>query len=232
MEPEEARMLVDALVEVAKPPFQVVQAAVDHRWTFALNHFPSELQSDEEPPFRLDERADLIPIDGLLGIYTPERQEIKIFNQGIEQVAKRLSLHQQDITLIVRLHEWAHALLHLGLPEEDRLRVTQNEALWPGTLAVATQAFQSLERGLHERLAQLIVYHVLRSLRSEASIPKAQIALERIAAAFEQLMRHAPCDYRIEKYTSVRREKILTSIALLRSGGLAGLSAWDTVVTW
>jgi hypothetical protein len=45
-------------------------------------------------------------------------------------------------------------------------------------------------------------------------------------------MRHAPCDYRIEKYTSVRREKILTSIALLRSGGLAGLSAWDTVVTW
>ncbi len=228
----EAMRLLNVLADVKKPPFQVVQDVVDHKWMFAVGHCPLELRSDEEPPLRLDERAELIPIDGFLGIYTPERQEIKIFSQGIEQAAKRLNLRQQDITLIVRLHEWAHALLHLGLPEEERLRITQDETLWPGTLAAATAAFQSLEHGLLERLAQLVVYHGLQSQSSSATAPEAQAVLRRITAAFEQLMQHAPMEYRIGKYTSVSRQKVVTSIGLLKSGGLAGLTAWDTVITW
>jgi hypothetical protein len=223
---------MDALAEVMKPPFQVVQAVVDHKWTFAVGHCPSELESDEEPPVRLDDRAELIPIDGLLGLYTPERQEIKIFSQGIERTAKLLGLREPDITLVVRLHEWAHALLHVGLLEEDRLRVTRDETLWPGTLAAATAAFHSLEPGLHERLAQLIVHHAMRSLRLAATLPQAQTALDRTAEAFEQLMQHAPSDYRIQKYAHVDREKIVTSIGLLKSRGLVGLATWDTVITW
>jgi hypothetical protein len=231
MEPTEARSFVDALAEVMKPPFQVVQAVLDHNWTFAIGHSPGEVQSDEEPPVRLAERADIIPIDGVLGVYTPERQEIKVFKRGIEDAAKRLSLREQDITLIVRLHEWAHALLHLGLPEDDRLRVTRAEASWPDTLASATAKFQRLESGLQERLAQLIVHHRLQSLRSAAVVPEAQNALDHISLAFSKLMQHAPIDYRIEKYTSVSRKKVVTSIGLLKGGGLIGLAAWDTVIT-
>ena len=232
VEPKEASRFLDALAEVLKPPFQVVEAVVDHNWTFAINHFPREVQSDEEPPVRLDARTDIIPIDGVLGIYTPERQEIKIFKRGIEDVASRLGLRAQDIALIVGLHEWAHALFHIGLPKDERFRVTLDEALWPETLASATAKFHRLETGLHERLAQLIVYHALQSLRSAAVIPEAQIALDRIALAFEKLMQHAPSDYRIGKYTSVPRKKVLTSIDLLQGGGLVGLAAWDTVITW
>ena len=191
-----------------------------------------EVQSDEEPPVRLDARADIIPIDGVLGIYTPEQQEIKIFKRGIEDAAKRLSLREQDITLIVRLHEWAHALFHLGLPENERFRVTRDEASWREILVSATANFHSLESGLHERLAQLIVYHAVQSLRSESIIPEAQNALDRIARAFEKLMQHSPSDYRIGKYTSVPRKKVVTSVGLLRAGGLVGLPAWDTVITW
>ena len=167
----------------------------------------------------------------VLGIYTPELQQIKIFNRGIVQVAERLDLRQHDITFVVRLHEWAHALIHVGLPETERLRVEKDETSWPTALASATDAFRRLESGLHERLAQLIVHHGLESLRSAAS-PEAQVALDRITAAFEKLMRHAPIDYRIEKYASVPLKKVVSSIALLKNGGLTGLTAWDTVITW
>jgi hypothetical protein len=171
---------VDTLAEVLKSPFQIVQAVVDHNWTFAINHFPREVQSDEKPPVRLDARADIIPIDEVLGIYMPERQEIKIFKRRIEDAAKRLSLHEQDTVLIVRLHEWAHALFHLGLPENERFRVTRDEASWPETLVSATAKFYSLDRGLRERLVQLIVYHGLQSLRSSAATPEGQNVLDRL----------------------------------------------------
>jgi hypothetical protein len=45
-------------------------------------------------------------------------------------------------------------------------------------------------------------------------------------------MQHSPSEYRIEKYTPVPRKKVVTSIGLLRGGGLVGLAAWDTVITW
>jgi hypothetical protein len=224
--------MLDALAEIEKPPSQVVQDIVDHKWTFPVAHYPGEIASDEEPPVRLDERADIIPIDGLLGLYTPSRQEITIFKRGIKDVAKRLSLIERDITRVVRLHEWAHALVHVGLPEAERLRVTRDEALWPETLASVTATFQRQERGLHERLAQLIVYHALQSLRSAAVIPEAQSALDRAAAAFEKLTQHAPVDYQIAKYTSVPRSRVVTSVGLLKDGGLVGLKAWDSVITW
>jgi hypothetical protein len=224
--------MLDTAREVAKPPFQIVQDVVDRKWTFAIHHFPTEQQSDEEPPFRLGVKADTIPIDELLGRYEPDYQKITIFRRGIKEVAQRLSLGELDITRIVRLHEWAHALIHIGLSQGERLRVTGDEMLWPGLLALGTATFHRLDRGLHERLAQLIVYHGLQSQRSDAIVPEAQQALDRILAAFDMLAQHAPNDYRIERYTSVPRNRIVTSIGLLKDGGLVGFAAWDTVIRW
>jgi hypothetical protein len=68
--------------------------------------------------------------------------------------------------------------------------------------------------------------------RSAATIPEAQNALDRIAVSFQTLSRHAPIDYRIERYTSVSRKRVVSSLELLKTGGLVGLAAWDTVITW
>jgi len=232
MEPDEARRFVDSLAEVSQPPFQVVEAVVGHQWTFAIRHCPAERASDDEPPLRLDEGGDIIPIDGLLGLYRPERQEVTIFNKGIVKVAELLNLGIADITFVVRLHEWAHALLHVGLPQEARVHVTQDESSWPAALAAATAQFQGLESGLHERLAQLLVHHGLRAMRAAAKAPEAQAALGRRAVAFEQLTKRAPADYHIHRYVPMSSERFVKSIGLLKSGGIVGLTAWDTVVTW
>jgi len=232
VEADEARRIVESLGEVSQAPFQVVQAVVGNQWTFPVRHGPSERASDEEPPVRLDERTEIIPIDGLLGLYTPVRQEIIIFSKGVAEVARRLDLRAPDVAFAVRLHEWAHALLHVGLSPDDRSRVTKDESLWPATLATATAQFESLETGLHERLAQLLVHHGLRAMRADAKAPEAQAALDRRAAAFEQLTLRAPGDYQIHRYIQVSQERIVTSIRLLKSRGIVGLMAWDTVVTW
>jgi hypothetical protein len=47
-----------------------------------------------------------------------------------------------------------------------------------------------------------------------------------------RLMRRAPSEYRIEKFENVDKKRILASIRLLKSGGLVGADAWETVLTW
>ena len=219
-------------MQVNQAPFQVVQSVVDQRWAFAVRHCPSEQESDEDPPLRPDERAEIFPIDGFLGVYTPEQQQITIFSKGIARAAELLDLEVSDVTMTVRLHEWAHALIHVGLSEQDRLRVTQDESLWPDMLATATASFHRFDRGLHERLAQLLVHHGLRSMRAAATAPEAVAILDRRTRAFERLTQHSPTDYRIDRYLSLGRERIVESIYLLKSGGIVSLAAWDTVVTW
>lgn len=191
-----------------------------------------EIESDEEPPIHLGVHPDVIAIDGVLGHYNPGTQQITIFTQGINRVAEILDARVADLTLVVRLHEWAHALLHVGLTEGERLRITQDESLWPEYLARATAWFRALDAPLHERLAQLLTYHGLCSLQAEAELPEAEAALERIARVFDRLTRRAPSEYQIDNYTGVSRGRIVSSIRPLKSGTLIGAPAWETVVTW
>jgi hypothetical protein len=231
MEPDSLK-LVEAMAQVWQPPFQVIQRAVDQEWIFPVTHHPSEIESDDEPPVLLGERSEVIAIDGLLGLYSPDTLQITIFRKGISRVAELLNARVADLTFIVRIHEWAHALLHVGFPEAERLQLTKQESLWPKHLAAATGWFRTLDAPLHERLAQLLTHHGVCSLRAAATFPQAQGALERIARTFGDLTRRAPSDYHIDKYTTVPKGRILSSVRLLKSGGLVGASAWETVVTW
>jgi hypothetical protein len=145
---------------------------------FAITHHPSETESDEEPPICLAAQGDVIAIDGVLGLYNPEAQEITIFRKGINRVAETLDSRPADLKFLVRLHEWAHALLHVGLQETDRLSVTRNESLWPAHFARATIWFRALDANLREPLPQLLTHHALRSLQAQATLPEARTALE------------------------------------------------------
>jgi hypothetical protein len=224
--------LLEAMAQVAVPPFQIVEREVNHEWQFAIPHFPSEIESDEEPPIRLGDRVDMIPIDRVLGLYTPATQQITIFHKGILRVADILKVREHDLTFVVQLHEWAHALVHVGLTEADRLRVTRDDSLWPSCLKEATALFEGLDPYLHERLAQLLTFHGLRSMHTAATAQEAKAALERIAETFTKLTQRAPNEYQIDDYVQVSKRRIVQSIRLLKNRSLIGFSAWDTVVRW
>lgn len=229
---DDTERVLEAMTQVLVPPFQVVQQEVNHEWAFAVRHCPSEIESQEDPPIRLGDRIDVIPIDRVLGLYDPATQQITIFRKGILLVADILKVPERDLTLVVRLHEWAHALLHIGLLEADRLRVTLDDSLWPACLIEATAVFEGLDSDLHERLAQLLTFHGLRSMQATATATEAKTAIERIAETFKKLTQRAPREYQIDHYTQVPKRRIVQSIKLLKSRSLIGFSAWDTVVKW
>lgn len=213
-------------------PFQVIQSAVDHHWIFTIGHHPSEIFSEADPPIRLTRESDEIAIDGVLGQYNPSTQEITIFRKGISHVAEILKVSPEDLTQVVQLHEWAHALLHVGLEKADHLSILRNDSQWNERLPQLNAWFNTLDPNLHESLAQLFTREGLRTLKDEATIPAAQAAIDRIEAVFKQLMRRAPSAYRIEKYDNAPKARIIGSVRLLKSGGLVGADAWNTVLTW
>jgi hypothetical protein len=92
--------------------------------------------------------------------------------------------------------------------------------------------FSALDDNLHESLAQLLTREGLRWLRDKATIPDSQAKIDQIQVVFEQLMRRAPSAYQIDKYASAPKNRIIDSVRLLKSGGLVGADAWDTVVRW
>jgi hypothetical protein len=224
--------ILKILSQFMQPPFQIIQRELSHRWTFAVTHVPSEHISEDEPPVRLEERADRIVIDGLLGQYDPATQSITIFRKGIDGVAKILKARPEDLAFVVRLHEWAHALLHVKFEEGDRLTVTRDESVWPEYLARATDCFQRLDPTLQERIPQLLTHHGLRSLHSDATQLEARVALGRITQSFEELTRRLSAEYQIRDYVAVPKGRLVKSIGLLKNGTLIGAGAWETVITW
>jgi len=223
---------LDAVSQVLQPPFQIIQSAVDHQWIFAIGHTPSEIVSDDDPPIRLTDQSDEIAIDGVLGLYNPGKQEITIFRKGVSRAAEILKVSPDDLQLIVRLHEWAHALLHLGLDKADHMSVLRDESSWAERVDRLNAWFNALDTNLHESLAQLLTREGLQCLKDKATVPDAQVMIDRIADVFRQLMRRAPSAYRIEKYDRVLKNRVIGSIRLLKSGGLVGTDAWETVVKW
>jgi hypothetical protein len=160
--------LLDILEEVLKLPYGVLEREVHHEWSFGPNQYPSEIESNEEPPIRLKNRPDVIEIDGVLGLYDYKTQTITLFVKGIAEVAELLALRPYDLRYVVRLHEWAHALLHLGITAAIRRMVIEDESIWTGYLPSLDSWFRDLEKPLHERLAQLLTHYSLQSLRAEA----------------------------------------------------------------
>ena len=232
MDPTEFVMSLDVFAEVRRQPFHIIQAAVDNQWMFADGHMPSETFSEADPPISLADVTDGIVIDGLLGQYNPSTQEITIFRKGIDHVAEILKVSPEGLTQVVRIHEWAHALLHLGLEKDDRMSVLRDESQWAERLTRLSIWFNGLEANLHESLAQLLTREGLRWLREKATILEAQAKIDRIQVVFEQLMRRAPSAYQIDKYDGAPKGRIIGSVRLLKSGGLVGADAWDTVVRW
>jgi hypothetical protein len=231
MRDEEVQVL-EVLTQVLRLPFQIVQEVVSHEWTFAVNHCPTQVESHEEPPIRLGNHLDVIPIDGVLGQYNPAKQQITIFRKGIQRVAETLNMREDDLTFVVQLHEWAHALVHIGLLEDDRLRVTRDDSLWPRCLEEATSIYEGLDPELHEPLAQLLTFHGLQNIQAAATVPEAKAALARIYGTFKDLMQRAPREYQINDYVQVPKHRIVQSMKLLKNQALNGFYAWDIVVRW
>ncbi len=131
---------------------------------------PREIFSDHRPTYSpLPSEEDLIPIDILLGLYDPAKREITIFIKSIDYYAHTVfRCPPDDLTHVVRLHEYGHAIVHLGLLHPDdskKLRTYPQgqQTNWHSFDTERDTLFSSLDESTHECLAQLITWLTLSS---------------------------------------------------------------------
>jgi hypothetical protein len=229
----EPTKIIETLSQVFRPAHQLIPGVLQHQYDFAIIGFgPTEHTTDDEPPKRLGPRQEIIPIDEYLGLYEPDSRKITLFNLGIRDAAERLVCNPEHLKRIVNLHEYAHALVHLGLTADQRHQILKNpqeSAIFPACTAL----FQSIENGLHENLAQLLTLHTLQKSAGDATIPEAKDTLAKMLDIFHALARRQPNEYRIDEYLDVPLSRIQKGFDLLKRQLLIGkIEPWKTVLTW
>lgn len=127
---------------------------------------PIEIFSDKKPAFfpESQEEDGLLPIDVIYGQYNAETKTIEIF---VENIRRDYSIFGgfDELLYLIRVHEHAHAIVHLGLSEEDlpdTLHILGTEGItnWIPFTKERTDRFYQIDSPAHEFLAQTITYAV------------------------------------------------------------------------
>lgn len=176
-----------------KHPAVLVQASPQE--TFRPNS-PVEIFSDAQPRFRpqAPEEENLIPIDEVLGRYNYRRRTIEIFYKNIAYFAEaELKCDVSSLEYVVRIHEYAHALVHLGVSWDDEPSLIRNytegqQTDWKPFLHTRSGAFRSLRSDFHEFIAQVVSWMVIGVLEPLSERHQLQ-------ELFVRLMERQPAKY-------------------------------------
>lgn len=150
-------------------PAVLVQSLFGGMWP----NTPHEVFTEDIPPAVSMED---ITID-VMGSYDPDVRAIKIYTRLIATFCDRHGLSRQHVEIIVRVHEYAHALVHLGILDNTSL---EDEGLF---LSLRRKLFGTVGHLTHELLAQSITWLVLERRQDvrnvfEAILPNQPVAYD------------------------------------------------------
>jgi len=119
-------------------------------------------------------QSDELPIDILFGSYQPTTRRIEMFPKNIDRYAPAFNADFSQLLKIVRLHEYAHALVHLGtevesVPPDLGLVDANGNTDWPAFEVARTRQFEAIDTDTHEFLAQALTYAALTKLPNTGS---------------------------------------------------------------
>lgn len=188
--PEEMQDTMDALSEVLVPPAFLLWDHVGRTFFHGSNNTVREEASRDDPPLVIDQGGrwvDLTPnFESLLGLYQAETPRIVLFDKGIEWLADREDRGPSRLRMVVRLHEWAPALHHLGAPR----RHTARGMAIPRGFAERNARFRAAPDDLKEQIAQFCTLVALRGQIARAKKPKARAMLADVERIFFELTRN------------------------------------------
>jgi hypothetical protein len=161
-------------------------------------HSPTETFSQLMPTYSPPpEDEGLAPIDIVYGHYSPESRLIEIFVNRIRHGAQQFGWEFADLLEIVRIHEYAHAIVHIGIDirsVEHQLNTFlpgQNTSTdWESFTKERDKAFSTVDDESHELLAQAITLGCL-SQQSD------QFDSQRLIDTFLALAERQPRKYRL-----------------------------------
>jgi Domain of unknown function (DUF4160) len=114
-------------------------------------------------------QSDELPIDVLFGTYRPTERRIELFHKNIARHAPAFEAEFSQLLKIVRLHEYAHALVHLGtevqdVPPDLGLVDADGDTDWLAFEVARTKQFEAIDSETSEFLAQALTYAALTKL--------------------------------------------------------------------
>jgi hypothetical protein len=170
-------------------------------------------ESDDDPPLEIGDDAETIPIDGYLGFYDPHSRRIVIYTQAITTVARRLNCNPKHLTQIVLLHEYAHAILHLGFDDAGE--------------QCATGVYTSIEEIVHESIAQLLTMRGIEARVAQTTNEHAKAAwLQILSVVFPALEQRQSAVYsQWRQFELMPPERLRRVLRAVRRG--ASLTAWE-----
>lgn len=155
---------------------------------------PLECFSDKTPVFVPDgpDEERWRPIDVLYGSYNSVSRHIEIY---IDNIRRDASLFGEfvDVLQIVRLHEYAHAIVHLGARLDPAVDILDDigpsgYTNWNTFLDERGRVFEDTDVASHEYLAQAV------TLTALAGLPQGHQS-ERLRATFDRLEARQPPQY-------------------------------------
>jgi hypothetical protein len=154
-----------------------------------LSHGPAEYFSNLKPKRIGQSNPDELTIDDLYGSYDAKRQTIEIYRQQIARDSDSIDCSAEQLTCIVRLHEYAHALAHVGVPFESVEKIlsetgSDSRTNWKEILRTQKRRFLATPQEAGELLAQAITWAALGEERG-------------LQLAFEALEQRQPSQYRL-----------------------------------
>lgn len=192
--PSRRRLLQSIAMPIPEHPAVLIQAALQE--TFRPRS-PIEIYSDDQPSFRPQspEEEGLVPIDILFGKYDYKTQTITIFHRNIERFAsKQFKCPYLDLEILVRLHEYAHALEHLGVFWAEEPQTIKNYVLagstdWTPFIKSRSTAFRLLPT-VHEFLAQILCWITIEAMQPSSY-------RQTLQTLFKALMSRQPPQYQL-----------------------------------
>jgi hypothetical protein len=156
----------------------------------------ADVEDEGDPPAFAGTKNRDVPLDFemVLGFYDADKARITRFPKGIAYVAEDLNVHRELIELIVRYHEFAHALHHLGVCREnhsdlEKLRYAHDKT------------YRRSPEETKEQIAQLATLVGIRSRRQAAGSEEAQRALDQMLEGFFKLMQRQSPRYQLPQKT-------------------------------
>jgi hypothetical protein len=179
----------DLPAELYTPPDRDVRAATGrHPRSDAMY---TEGEDNREPPAFIDTGHRDFPWDfeTVLGYYDPEKRHITRFSKGITFVAEKLKVSPALVDRIVRYHELAHAMHHLGVATADIMPEEATKLLSKNNIT-----YRAAPTETKEQIAQLATLVVIRTRREDVSSTEARSCIDLMLEAFSSLMRRqSPC---------------------------------------
>lgn len=167
----------------------------------------------------------------LLGKYSPQEHKITLYKERINTVARQLKCKLAALEDVVFAHETAHALIHLGIRKDSRIREG------PRLLKHLDRINKGIDSNLHEQFAQIIAYNCIKTSKNFQDPYEDEDNWyggdAYILKVYNKLEEHQPVVYRIEELKKLDGRKLLQVIGLFKFGELEGTwDNWDTIINF